>query len=135
MRGKRGFEKLLAIKTIRSELSTIRTSKRCFSTRRGSPRRSRHPNVAQIIDLGEQDEILYLVMEWGGRRRGVEGCGASREEDVAGAARLALRIVATPRPVFTRRTRSTAMTESCSASFIATCRRRTSSSARRARSK
>ena len=23
-----------------------------------------HPNVAQIIDLGEQDEVLYLVMEW-----------------------------------------------------------------------
>jgi serine/threonine-protein kinase len=26
--------------------------------------RIHHPNVAEILDLGEQDEILYLVMEW-----------------------------------------------------------------------
>src|SRR3954468_17950997 len=26
--------------------------------------RIHHPNVAQILDLGEQDDILYIVMEW-----------------------------------------------------------------------
>jgi serine/threonine protein kinase len=26
--------------------------------------RIRHPNVVEILDLGEQDDVLYLVMEW-----------------------------------------------------------------------
>jgi serine/threonine-protein kinase len=26
--------------------------------------RIRHPNVAEILDLGDEDEVLYIVMEW-----------------------------------------------------------------------
>ena len=64
MRGKRGFEKLLAIKTIRSELSDDPHFEEMFLDEARIAARIQHPNVAQIIDLGEQNEVLYLVMEW-----------------------------------------------------------------------
>src|SRR6187551_641010 len=64
MRGKRGFEKLVAIKTIKTELITDPSYHEMFLDEARIASGIIHPNVAQILDLGEQDENLYLVMEW-----------------------------------------------------------------------
>ncbi len=64
LRGKRGFEKLVAIKTIRTELVDDERFEAMFLDEARIASGIQHPNVAQIIDLGEQNEILYLVMEW-----------------------------------------------------------------------
>jgi serine/threonine-protein kinase len=56
--------------------------------------RIHHPNVAEILDLGEQDDILYIVMEW------VDGealsviARASKKNDIFIPHRITLRIVA-----------------------------------------
>ena len=53
MRGKHGFEKLLAVKTIRSELSDDPHFEEMFLDEARIAAKIQHPNVAQIIDLGE----------------------------------------------------------------------------------
>src|SRR4051812_27806506 len=62
--GKRGFEKLFAIKTIKSELIADPKLQEMFLDEARIASRIVHPNVAQILELGEQDDILYIVMEW-----------------------------------------------------------------------
>src|SRR2546430_9124581 len=64
LRGKRGFEKLFAIKTIKTELTEDARFQEMFLDEARIASGIQHPNVAQIIDLGEQDDILYIVMEW-----------------------------------------------------------------------
>ena len=64
MRGKRGFEKLFAIKTIKTELITDPRFQQMFLDEARIASMIQHPNVAQILDLGEQDDVLYTVMEW-----------------------------------------------------------------------
>src|SRR5437773_5821655 len=64
LRGKRGFEKLFAIKTIKTELTDDSRFQEMFLDEARIASGIQHPNVAQILDLGEQDEILYIVMEW-----------------------------------------------------------------------
>src|SRR5579884_1508717 len=64
MRGKRGFEKLFAIKTIRTELVEDPRFQEMFLDEARISSGIQHPNVAQILDLGEQDDVLFIVMEW-----------------------------------------------------------------------
>ena len=64
MRGKRGFEKLFAIKTIRAELSDDPQFEQMFLDEARIASGIQHANVAQVLDLGEQDGILFAVMEW-----------------------------------------------------------------------
>jgi serine/threonine-protein kinase len=64
LRAKRGFEKLVAIKTIKTELVSDPTFQEMFLDEARIASRIIHPNVAQILDLGEQNDILYIVMEW-----------------------------------------------------------------------
>jgi serine/threonine protein kinase len=64
LRGKRGFEKLFAVKTIRTELVDDTRFQEMFLDEARIASGIQHPNVAQILDLGEQDNVLYLVMEW-----------------------------------------------------------------------
>jgi serine/threonine protein kinase len=64
LRGKRGFEKLFAVKTIRTELGSDARFQEMFLDEARIASGIQHPNVAQILDLGEQQEILYIVMEW-----------------------------------------------------------------------
>src|SRR5579883_2045042 len=64
LRGKRGFEKLYAIKTIRTELVDDATFQEMFLDEARIASRIQHPNVAQILDLGEQEDVLFIVMEW-----------------------------------------------------------------------
>src|SRR6185436_13134072 len=64
LRGKRGFEKLFAIKTIKTELTDDDRFQEMFLDEARIASGIQHPNVSQILDLGEQDDILYIVMEW-----------------------------------------------------------------------
>jgi serine/threonine protein kinase len=64
LRGKRGFEKLFAIKTIKTELTGDARFQEMFLDEARIASGIQHPNVSQILDLGEQGDILYIVMEW-----------------------------------------------------------------------
>ena len=64
LRGKRGFEKLFAIKTIKTELNEDARFQEMFLDEARIASGIQHPNVAQIFDLGEQEDVLYIVMEW-----------------------------------------------------------------------
>ena len=62
--GKHGFEKLVAIKTILPKYSSDATFQRMFLDEARISCGIEHANVAQIFDLGDEQGILYLVMEW-----------------------------------------------------------------------
>ncbi|HEY8086487.1 MAG TPA: serine/threonine-protein kinase, partial [Polyangiaceae bacterium] len=64
LRGKRGFEKLFAVKTIRTELLDDPRFQEMFLDEARIASGIQHPNVAQILDLGEERETLFIVMEW-----------------------------------------------------------------------
>ena len=64
LRGKRGFEKLYAIKTIRTELVDDPRFQEMLLDEARIASGIQHPNVAQILDLGEQQDVLFIVMEW-----------------------------------------------------------------------
>jgi serine/threonine-protein kinase len=64
LRGKRGFEKLFAIKTIRTELVEDSRFQEMFLDEARIASGIQHPNVAQILDLGEERDVLFIVMEW-----------------------------------------------------------------------
>ena len=64
LQGKRGFEKQVAIKTIKPEFSSDPSFETMFLDEARIASMVQHPNVAQIIDLGESDGVLYLVLEY-----------------------------------------------------------------------
>ena len=64
LRGKGGFEKLFAIKTIKTELISDPHFQEMFLDEARIASKIVHPNVAQILELGEQDDILYIIMEY-----------------------------------------------------------------------
>jgi hypothetical protein len=63
-KGSRGFQKTVAIKTMLPALSEDPQFEQMFLDEAALAAKIHHPNVAEILDLGEQDEILYIVMEW-----------------------------------------------------------------------
>lgn len=63
-KGSRGFSKTVAVKTMLPNLSDDPQFETMFLDEAALAARIHHPNVAEILDLGEQDEVLYLVMEW-----------------------------------------------------------------------
>jgi eukaryotic-like serine/threonine-protein kinase len=62
--GKLGFEKLVAIKTILAKFAGDQGFQRMFIDEARIASRIEHPNVAQILDVGEQQGVTYLVMEY-----------------------------------------------------------------------
>src|SRR5579864_3748112 len=64
LRGKRGFEKLFAVKMIKGEHTADARFQEMFLDEVRIASAIQHPNVAQTLDLGEQDGLLYTVMEW-----------------------------------------------------------------------
>jgi eukaryotic-like serine/threonine-protein kinase len=64
MKGTRGFSKIVAIKTMLPALSSDPRFEKMFLSEAELASRIKHPNVCEILDLGEQDGVLYLVMEW-----------------------------------------------------------------------
>lgn|SRR5664280_398018 len=63
-RGSRGFSKTVAVKTMLPTISDDPRFEQMFLDEASIASRIRHPNVVEIFDLGEQDDVLYLVMEW-----------------------------------------------------------------------
>jgi len=64
LKGTGGFQKLVAIKTMLPGLVDDPSFERMFLDEASLASQVRHPHVIEIMDLGEQDRILYLVMEW-----------------------------------------------------------------------
>jgi serine/threonine-protein kinase len=62
--GKHGFEKLVAIKTILPKYAGDTRFQQMFLDEARIASRIEHPNVAQILDVGEQHGTTYLVMEY-----------------------------------------------------------------------
>jgi serine/threonine-protein kinase len=63
-RGVHGFEKLLAIKTIRGELAKRSDIRAMFLDEAKLSARLDHANIAQVYDFGEENNALYLSMEY-----------------------------------------------------------------------
>lgn len=64
LKGTRGFQKLVAIKTMLPAMIDEPSFEKMFLDEASLASQVRHPHVVEILDLGEQDRILYLVMEW-----------------------------------------------------------------------
>ncbi|MGZ3448976.1 MAG: serine/threonine-protein kinase [Polyangiales bacterium] len=64
LRGKHGFEKLVAIKSILPQFAGDHDFQKMFLDEAHIAAGIEHQNVAQILELGEQHGLLYLVMEW-----------------------------------------------------------------------
>lgn len=62
--GARGFEKTVAIKTILPTLTQNSNVERMFLDEARVASSIRHPNVVEILELGEEGALLYLVMEY-----------------------------------------------------------------------
>jgi serine/threonine-protein kinase len=64
LKGSRGFQKIVAVKTMLPKLSEDEQFEQMFLDEASLASQIRHPNVCAIHDLGEQEGILYIVMEW-----------------------------------------------------------------------
>jgi serine/threonine-protein kinase len=64
LQGAHGFEKLVAIKTILAEHASDPEYEAMFLDEARIVAGIRHHNVAEILDLGSSDGMLYLVLEW-----------------------------------------------------------------------
>ena len=64
LKGKRGFEKLVAVKTILPEHALEQRFQRMFLDEAQIASGIDHPNVAKILELGEWRDYLYMVMEY-----------------------------------------------------------------------
>lgn len=64
LRGARQFQKIVAVKTMLPKLSDDEQFEQMFLDEASLASQVRHPNAVEIMDLGEQNGVLYLVMEW-----------------------------------------------------------------------
>ena len=64
LRGARGFHKLVAIKTLLPAAGDVAIMEQKLLDEARIAALIQHSNVAQTLELGEQDGTLYLVMEW-----------------------------------------------------------------------
>lgn len=64
LKGTRGFQKIVAVKTMLPKLSEDDQFEQMFLDEASLASRIHHPHVVEIMDLGEQSGVLFLVMEW-----------------------------------------------------------------------
>jgi len=64
LRGARGFQKLVAIKTLLAVGEDTERQERMLFEEARIAGLIQHPNVVQTIELGEEQGTLYLAMEW-----------------------------------------------------------------------
>jgi serine/threonine protein kinase len=64
LKGTRGFQKIVAVKTMLPRLSEDNQFEQMFLDEASLASQIRHPHIVEILDLGEQDGVLFLVMEW-----------------------------------------------------------------------
>ncbi|MDB5215158.1 MAG: serine/threonine protein kinase [Myxococcaceae bacterium] len=62
--GRKGFERLVVVKMILPQYSQDPRFQEMFVDEARIASRIEHGNVARIVDVGEQDESTFLVMEW-----------------------------------------------------------------------
>jgi hypothetical protein len=62
--GKHAFDKIVALKTISPKFASDRGFQEMFLDEAHVVSKLAHPNVAQVLDLGEDRGVLFLVMEW-----------------------------------------------------------------------
>jgi serine/threonine protein kinase len=62
--GAHGFERLVAIKTLLSELAGDSRLQQMFQDEARLMAQLHHPNIAQVYDFGERGGTLFLVMEY-----------------------------------------------------------------------
>jgi eukaryotic-like serine/threonine-protein kinase len=64
LRGSRGFQKIVAVKAMLPSLSEDARFEEMFLKEAELASRIKHPNVCEILDVGEEDGTPYIVMEW-----------------------------------------------------------------------
>jgi eukaryotic-like serine/threonine-protein kinase len=64
LHGSRGFQRVVAVKTIVSGTMDDVATEQMLLHEASLASRIQHPNVTATLDLGEQDGVLFLVMEW-----------------------------------------------------------------------
>ncbi|MBK8996823.1 MAG: protein kinase [Myxococcales bacterium] len=64
LKGTRGFQKIVAVKTMLPKLSEDAQFEQMFLDEASLASQVRHPHVVETLDLGEQDGVLFMVMEW-----------------------------------------------------------------------
>jgi serine/threonine-protein kinase len=64
LKGTRGFQKIVAVKTMLPKLSEDDQFEKMFLAEASLASKIRHPHACEILDLGEQDGVLFLAMEW-----------------------------------------------------------------------
>jgi eukaryotic-like serine/threonine-protein kinase len=64
LKGTRGFQKIVAVKTMLPKLNEDDQFEKMFLDEASLASKVRHPNAVEILDLGEQDGVLFLAMEW-----------------------------------------------------------------------
>ncbi|WP_437644985.1 serine/threonine-protein kinase [Sorangium sp. So ce362] len=64
LKGTRGFQKIVAVKTMLPTLTEDDQFERMFLAEASLASQIRHPHAVEILDLGEQDGVLFLAMEW-----------------------------------------------------------------------
>lgn len=63
-KGTRGFQKIVAVKTMLPKLSEDVQFEQMFLDEASLASQVHHPHIVEILDLGEQEGVLFLVMEW-----------------------------------------------------------------------
>jgi serine/threonine-protein kinase len=63
-KGSRGFQKTVAVKTMLPGLTDDPQFEQMFLDEATLASKVHHPNVAEILDVGEEGDVLYIVMEW-----------------------------------------------------------------------
>ena len=64
LKGSRGFQKIVAVKTMLPKLSEDPQFERMFMDEASLASRIHHPNVVEVLDLGEVSGVLFIAMEW-----------------------------------------------------------------------
>jgi serine/threonine-protein kinase len=64
LKGARGFNKLVAVKTLLRDQDDVARLERMLAEEARIASLIEHPNVVRTIELGEDGGVLYLVMEW-----------------------------------------------------------------------
>jgi serine/threonine protein kinase len=84
--GKHGFERLVAIKTVLPQLADLPSIRTMFLEEARVGAQLVHANVAQILDVGDDRGMVYIVFEW------VEGASLQSLRPIAPS--LLLRVLA-----------------------------------------
>src|SRR5262245_9136928 len=64
LRGKTGLDTLFAVKVLTSRIAAEPAAQAMLMDEARIAARIRHPHVAQIVELGDDEGVFYLVLDW-----------------------------------------------------------------------